>query len=198
MLEHFFGSKTRLKLLKIFFRSPERAFYVRELARLCDTQLHAVRRELANLESLQIVALVATAGSTPSEVGTERSKFYQLQADASLFQELRALLLKGEMLEEQRLTSAIKERAGDIKLFIMTGLFTGAPDVGSDILLVGRIKPVVVARLVRDYETSVNREVRYTIMDEREFKDRREIGDKFLYTIFESKHEVLVDQYRLA
>ena len=33
-----------------FFHSPERAFYVRELARLVEGQLNAIRRELANLE----------------------------------------------------------------------------------------------------------------------------------------------------
>ena len=48
-MEQLFGSKTRVKLLQLFFRNPNRAFYVREITRKIDEQINSVRRELANL-----------------------------------------------------------------------------------------------------------------------------------------------------
>ena len=51
MLEQLFGSRTRTKLLRLFLMHPERAFYIRELTRLIDTQINSVRRELQNLQS---------------------------------------------------------------------------------------------------------------------------------------------------
>ena len=54
-IEKLFGSKTRAKLLKLFFESPEKSFYVREMTRVIDEQINSVRRELLNLESIGII-----------------------------------------------------------------------------------------------------------------------------------------------
>src|SRR5207237_7512925 len=55
MIEQLFGSKTRVKLLQLFFSNPNRAFYVREITRKIDEQINSVRRELANLLSIGII-----------------------------------------------------------------------------------------------------------------------------------------------
>lgn len=198
MLEHFFGSRTRLRLLKIFFRSADRAFYVRELARLADTQLHAVRREIKNLELLNLIAPVEPSARQSSETGTERSKYYQLNTTAFLYPELRALLLKGELLEQNQLIAEIAAKGGRITLLLLTGIFTEDPNVTTDMLIVGSVKPAVIAKLVKQYEMDLYKSIRYTLMDEKEFKDRRHIGDKFLYTIFEAKHLFAVNEYNLT
>ncbi len=195
MLEHFFGSRTRFKLLQIFFRSPNKSFFVRELARLAGTQLNGVRRELEHLQGWGIIAAVELSDSITNEGGTERSKYYQVRANSLLFPELKALLLKAELLEEREFVEIIKKRAGVLKLFILTGMFTGATDADTDILLVGKVKPVAMARIIKDYEAELGRTVRYTIMENQEFQSRREIGDKFLYRIFEARHLSVVDEY---
>ena len=53
--EKLFGSKTRAKLLQLFFGNPEKSFYVREMTRVIDEQINSVRRELLNLESIGII-----------------------------------------------------------------------------------------------------------------------------------------------
>lgn len=194
MLEHFFGSKTRLKLLRIFFRAPGKQFYVRELARLAETQLHAVRREIANLERLGVIILVSQEAEAAAAGESERAKYYRIERGSLLFDELRALLLKGELLEEEELMAAIKAKGGRIKLLLLTGTFL-QEETPTDLLVVGQLKPLVVARAVAAYEKKTGKSVRYTLMDEKEFRDRREIGDKFLYTVFESKHTMAVNEY---
>ena len=54
-VEKLFGSKTRAKLLKLFFENPEKSFYVREMSRVIEEQINSVRRELLNLESIGII-----------------------------------------------------------------------------------------------------------------------------------------------
>ena len=54
-LEKLFGSKTRTKLLSLFFGNPERSFYVREMTRVIEEQINSVRRELLNLEGIGII-----------------------------------------------------------------------------------------------------------------------------------------------
>lgn len=194
MIEHLFGSKTRLKLLQIFFTFPERNFYVRELARMAGTQVNAVRRELKNLEK---VGLLKQATAAESGLRGERSKFYCLRDDSLLYPELRELLTKVRVMEQCQLVEEVKKRSGHLKLFLLTGLFTDEPEAETDLLMVGRVKPLVIARLIKEFEKVVSREIRYTIMEEKEFNERRQIGDKFLYGLFEAKHLLAVDEFGL-
>ena len=198
MLEHLFGSLTRIKLLRLFYGNQERAYFVRELSRTIEIQLNAVRRELANLEEIGIIKQTEFGHSKEEEVGTERSKYYKINASFFLHEELGALLEKTQLLEERNFIDLLKKRAGDIKAMILTGFFTDTTEVGTDILFVGDIKTIAVAKVMRDFEKFLNRSLRYTILDEKEFSERREIGDRFLYSIFEAKHIFAVDELKLG
>lgn len=198
MLEHLIGSKTRLKLLQLFFRFSERTFYVREMARIVEVQLNAIRREIANLEKLGIISKVDPATAKIEEIGTERSKYYRLNQNFLLFQELKMLLAKSQELEEQKLIEDIKRKGGKIKFLLITGMFTGDNEVTTDLLIVGEVKAVSVAKMIRDFEKLVGKPIRYTIMEEQEFVDRREIGDKFLYSVFEGKHIIVNDELNIS
>lgn len=195
MLEHLFGSVTRVKLLLLFFRSPERCFYVRELARLAETQLNAVRREIANLEKLGVIRAVEKASAEMTEPGKERAKYYTLDINSLVHKELKALVFKAQMLEEQEFVEAIKAKGGEVKYMLLTGTFTNEENAGTDILLVGKIKPLVLTKLIQGLEKNLSKTIRYTVMEEKEFIERQEIGDKFLYGVLEGKHIVVVDTY---
>ena len=54
-IEKLFGSKTRTKLLALFFEDPGRSYYVREITRVIDEQINSVRRELQNLNGIGII-----------------------------------------------------------------------------------------------------------------------------------------------
>lgn len=195
MLEQLFGSKTRIKLLHIFFHSPERPFYVRELARLAESQLNAVRRELSNLEKVGLIMPTVVDSEEAQEgTGTGRSKYYRLDAGCLLHSELKALLFKAQILYERELIEVLKTKAGKVKMLLFTGCFTDAKNAETDILLVGEVRPTLVSKLVADFEKKLSKSLRYTIMSEKELNDRREIGDKFLYSIFEAKHIMVVDE----
>lgn len=196
MLEQLFGSKTRVKLLHMFFQFPDRSFYVREVARLADVQLNAVRRELSNLEKLELIIPIPIneLADSAENVGTGRSKYYRLNGACLLFFEMKSLLLKAQMLQEQELVELLKEKAGKLKMLLLTGGFTGANDIETDVLMVGEVRPMVVSKIISEFEKNLGKSIRYTIMGEKEFMERREIGDKFLYSIFEGKHMAIIDE----
>ena len=56
-LEKLFGSKTRAKLLALFFENTEKSYYVREITRVIEEQINSVRRELTNLSALGLVKI---------------------------------------------------------------------------------------------------------------------------------------------
>ena len=54
-IEKLFGSKTRAKLLNLFFENTNKSYYVREITRVIEEQINSVRRELLNLESIGVI-----------------------------------------------------------------------------------------------------------------------------------------------
>lgn len=84
-----FGSKTRVKILGLFFSNPRKQFFVRELEREAGVQINAVRRELANLEKVGLIdCLVSTY-----KQGGNHYKFYKLRKDSEFYKNLRRIIL---------------------------------------------------------------------------------------------------------
>jgi len=197
MLEHLFGSKSRLKLLRFFFKHPERSFFVRELARELGVQVNAIRRELELLVAATLIKEVAGTEESGYVHGANLRKYYLLNSDSLLAPELQALLLKAQLLGEQKFIEEIKDRGGEIKLFLLTGKFTNDARTNSDLLLVGEIKERVVTKIIADYEKEFGFEIRYTIMSEKELLDRRRMMDKFLYAMFEANNVRVIDKFNI-
>src|SRR3977135_1436162 len=76
MVEQLFGSKTRVKLLQLFYSNPNRPFFVREITRKIDEQINSVRRELSNLLSIGIITSDNTNNKLYYEVN-QRFKYYK-------------------------------------------------------------------------------------------------------------------------
>ncbi|HAT03770.1 MAG TPA: hypothetical protein DCS29_03290 [Candidatus Magasanikbacteria bacterium] len=198
MLEQLFGSKTRLKLLRVFFREPEQSFFVRELSRHVGVQINAIRRELELLLRLDIIQEkeekrkkeeVAETG----EAGATLRRYYQLNPDSIICSELQALLLKDTIIDQKEFIKELEEKTGDIKLLVLTGRFTSAQKAPTDILIVGKIKPRALAKIVEQYEKNLGFDIRYTVMSKDEFTDRRYVMDKFIYGVFEADHLKVVN-----
>ncbi|MBU4421940.1 hypothetical protein L6259_01190 [Candidatus Parcubacteria bacterium] len=183
-LEQLFGSKSRFNLLKLFFRNPDKEFFVREMARLGNTQLNAIRREVQNLEELGIIQKAETSDS--------KKIFYRLNQKFILFSEVSALIKKAELLAEKKLVDRIKE-LGDIKLCILTGALLGT-EAPTDLLLVGKINREALAKLISKFEKEINKSVTYTVLSIDEYKHRKSLTDKFLFSIIESKKIIAIDE----
>jgi len=197
MLEQLFGSKTRYKLLKYLVRTQDKPFYVRELSRALDTQLNAIRRELELLIKLGLVKEEHGKHAKSAEYGAALRKYYLVDRDSILYPELKALLAKVQLLGEEALIKDIKEKAGKIKLFILTGHFTNDIHSPSDILLVGDLKERTLLKIFADYEKELGFSIRYTLMSEAEFKDRRQMMDKFLFALFETENVKVINELKV-
>src|SRR5487761_1432565 len=79
MIEQLFGSKTRVKLLKLFYSNPNRSFYVREITRKIGEQINSVRRELSNLLNIGIITSDNTNNKLYYEVNQKFEYYEPLQ-----------------------------------------------------------------------------------------------------------------------
>src|SRR3990167_4796024 len=198
MLEYLFGSKTRLKLLRLFFRDPLASFYVRELTRLLDIQINAVRRELELLIQSGLVKEIEQAHPVDSgKAGVNLRKYYALNTESILYPEMHALLIKAQVLGEQKFVKEMQEKGGDIVFFLMTRKFTNEKRAKTDMLLVGKLKEQTIAKIIARYEKEFGFEILYTTMSEQEFFDRRHMMDKFLFSLFEGEHVKVANRLRI-
>jgi len=213
MLEQLFGSKTRVRLLRLFLQNQSEAFFVRELTRKIGAQINAVRNELENLLDMGIVVAAefplphsgipgVALAQTPAPVAkppkkkkgraSTQRKYFRLNTDSLIAGELRALFVKAQVLLEKDLVRKITE-AGSVNYMALTGFFVGQDAAPTDVFIVGKIGKDRAAALIRSFEREVGRELNYTIMTPQEYKYRRDVTDRFLYSILESKKIVVMD-----
>jgi len=207
MIEQLFGSKTRVKLLQLFYSNPNRSFYVREITRKVDEQINSVRRELANLLSIGIV----------SSETTNKRLYYEVNQTYNFYEPLKAIF--GEAGETPptsedaakaapankkpaKLTGANAPNAerdkikslGNVEIALYTGQFTRDESSGIDALIVGDINQHALQKFIAELESQEGKEIRYTVMPVHEFTYRRQINDRFISTVLLSKKQVLIDK----
>jgi len=76
---------------------------------------------------------------------------------------------------------------------MLAGRFTGAMQAQTDMLVVGAVKERVLSEMISRYEKDLGFDIRYTVLTEKEFWDRRHVMDKFIYTLFEGKHVMVMN-----
>lgn len=193
-LEHLFGSKTRARLLGLFLMNHETAFFVRELTRRIDAQLNSVRRELKNLMDIGLV--VEQGGGVAPRPGAtlaEKKKYYTANTSFILFDDLRAMFKKMQILLKNHLVEEL-EAAGSVDYFAFTGRFVDRDDVPTDIVIVGTIEPAALAKAVSQFEADLGHEINYTLLPREEFVYRRQVADRFLTSILGGEKVVMVNR----
>lgn len=204
MIEQLFGSKTRVKLLKLFMTNPNRSFYVREITRKIDEQINSVRRELSNLLSIGIIS----SDSSNNKLYYEVSQDYEhYQALASLFGGKPMKLVEDETSKKKSEDKKPKTKAktsarvgddekalGNVDLVVLGGIFTRDKKAPVDLLVVGDVTPSSLDKYVADLEKTASSEIRYAVFTAGEFAYRRQIKDKFITLMLDSKLTVKVDK----
>jgi len=191
MVEQLFGSKTRVKLLQLFYSNPNRSFYVREITRKIDEQINSVRRELANLLSIGII----------SSDTTNNRLYYEVNQKYEYYKPLAQMFGKGVKSTTASKTDApaaddtsVLKGLGNVELALYTGQFTRDETSGIDLLLVGDLNQTKVQKYVEELEQKEGKEIRYAFITPKEFEYRRQVKDRFITTVLDAKKQVLIDK----
>lgn len=195
MIEQLFGSKTRVKLLQLFYSNPNRSFYVREITRKVDEQINSVRRELANLLSIGIINSESNNNRLYYEVNQAYDNYKALSL---LFAPKTKSGIKKphddeEAAVEHPLAKAIRN-VGRVELALLTGKFTRDESSGVDLLVVGDVNQSKLAVFVSELEKDEKKEVRYTSMPLSNYKYRLQINDRFIVNVLSSKKQIIINE----
>lgn len=189
MIEQLFGSKTRVKLLYLFYGNPNRSFYVREITRKIDEQINSVRRELSNLLSIGIIKS-DTSGN---------KLYYEVNQKYRHYDSLRAIFAQASTKKEPAAAAADDtaqklQALGHVDFALLTGVFTRDKIAPVDVFIVGDVNRHKLDKLIAELEAEEGQELRFTVMNRDQYDYRRNLNDRFLTTVLDSKSTVLVDR----
>ena len=178
MLKQLFSSNARVKLLKAFLLNPDEEFFIRELTRKLDEQINSVRRELDNLKKI---------GLLKSRL-RNRKKFYVVNKDFLIYNELRDIFIKASTNDEQMARALSK--MGQVDFLMLGGVFVGEQS-SVDLLVVGEVdKNKLQAYL--DKSPEGKKDIKFTIISTKDFLYRIECKDKFIREILTGEKNVVL------
>jgi hypothetical protein len=212
VIEQLFGSKTRVKLLQLFYSNPNRAFYVREITRKINEQINSVRRELSNLLSIGIITSDATQNRLYYEVNQEYEHYKPLamifggmkleapvaekpakkDAKMSAEQVPEPMVPKADVSSEHPMAKGFRS-IGKVDLALLTGQFTRDDTAGIDVLIVGNVTESKADKFIADLEQAENKELRYTILPTDNYVYRLQINDRFISNVLGAKKQVIIN-----
>lgn len=205
-MEQLFGSKTRVKLLKLFMSNPNRSFYVREITRKIDEQINSVRRELANLLSIGLISSDSTNNKLYYEVNQKYEHYNALRELFTGKRSSKVLKQKSDASEDEPKTESLTapvapivdaniwDKTGNNFGLLYSGVFTRDDSSPIDILIVGDVPDSRAESAVSELEKQEGKELRYAVMDLDEWNYRRQVNDKFWLQVIGAKNEIIIDK----
>ncbi len=183
MLDHIIPSKTRIKILELFFHNPNENYYLRRVVRELNTEVNAVKRELDILEREKVLHKERRLNKV----------FYYLNKNYIFFEEFLRIFTKSDKLASLILHNLPK--LGKIKFIAVSTKFSKRLPIKEDevyLLLVGSVVVPEITEIVSQLEKDFGREINYTVMTEEEFTFRKKNNDPFLWRFLKQPKVMLV------
>ena len=202
MVEQLFGSKTRVKLLRLFYSNPNRSFYVREITRKIDEQINSVRRELSNLLSIGIISSDTTNNRLYYEVNQSYEFFKPLSmifgAPETTVEGDEEVIIPVQPAKPVDPVLAELSTIGNVEFALYTGQFTRDESSGIDMLIVGDVNQTKLQKFMHELEEREKKDIRYVLMNPTEFNYRQQVKDRFITTVLAAKKQVLIDKKQIS
>ena len=186
-IEKLFGSKTRAKLLQLFFGNPTKSFYIREMTRVIDEQINSVRRELGNLESIGVI----------KNESFDNKVYYSANSKHPFYRPMVEIFSK--KIDSTR-DHDIKENTWDeycrpvrnyLQGLIVINRLPGQD--GLDLLIIGNDRTKKLTRWAEVIEKKQGKMINYAILSPEDFSYRRSVHDRFIEDVFEMEIIEIID-----
>lgn len=188
MLDKFFISKVRVKILKLFLLNVNNNYHVREIVRQVNEEINAVRRILSELESVDFLI---------SERNGNRL-YYRFNKDFEFFFEFVSLFNKEFGIGEKIIKH--KAKLGNIKIAFFTNTYIQGKrknEEDLDLIIIGsNINYIYLEKLIQEYEANLEKNINYTYLSQQEFETYKK-NTYFLNNIINKEKIILIGEESL-
>ncbi|MCX6712372.1 MAG: hypothetical protein NT041_01620 [Candidatus Vogelbacteria bacterium] len=201
VLPKLFGSRERVKLLKLFLYNQDLFFSLVDISKRTKIRTALLKRELELFEEISFVAskkLVATstpAGKKKTQAKSPaKGKVWLLNRDFFYLEHLRAMFNADFLASHDELAERFKN-CGKIKMVVLSGMFMQEGGTRADLLIVGDdLRRTIIEGIVATIESEIGRELVYAILDTRDYDYRFRTSDRFVRDIMDYPHRRLIDK----
>ncbi len=182
MLKQIIPSKTRIKILELFYHHSSQTYYLRQVVRAINEEVNAVKRELDILEDTRVLLKERRLNKV----------FYTLNKHYILYEEFLKIFSKSVALSRNIMNNIPK--LGKVKYAALSTKFTRGIAIRDDeiyLMLVGTVVVPEIAAIVAEAEKEFGRDINYTVMTEDEFTFRKRNNDPFIWKFLRSPKVML-------
>lgn len=175
-LEKIFSSKARANIFKTLFGLQKNEIHLREIQRISGLTVETIRRELINLETLELIN---------KRIDSNRN-YYQANTGHPLYNEIHNIVLKTAGLKDvlQNALSSI-----NIDFAFVFGSFASDKtnkDSDIDLFIIGETGLREISKLIKEPAVTLQREINPHTMTLNEFKSRINNRDHFVLNLLNS------------
>jgi hypothetical protein len=207
-LEQLFESRAKIRVLRLFLMNPDKAFTAEEAKKYTELPGRQFKTELGKLMKIGLVETRIDRDfiEIPRKSKGDRKKMLKPKIKALkkrvffvnknfiLYPELKNLIFKMAPDGRGALISKIR-RLGDIKLALISGVFTATNAARADLVLVGdKLKREKVSKFFRNLQSEVGKELNYAVFTTQEFTYRFNMQDRFIRDVLDLPHEKLINK----
>lgn len=156
-------SKTREKILQLFFSNIDKKYYLRELERILGISVGNIRRELIMLEMDGLFEKEAIG----------REVYYKLNKNSPIFEDFKNIVYK-TIGVEAIIRKELKELNGINRAFIFGSFAKNKEKLSSDIdlMVIGDVDEDLLIYKISKLENICRREINYNLIDFREWEEK--------------------------
>lgn len=183
MLRHIIPSKTRRKILELFYHHPGENYYLRRVVREIAEEVNAVKRELDILADEKLLLREKRLNKV----------FYSLNKNYQFYDEFLRIFTKTGFLSN--LIYKNLSKIGKVKFIGLSTKFAKNITIRDDeiyLLFVGIIVIPEVEGIIAQAEKIFGRAINYTVMTEDEFIFRKKNNDPFIWRFLKQPKIMLV------
>lgn len=153
-------SKTKKAILELFFNTPEKEYYLRQIESITGFSVGNIRREMISLERNGLF-LCRMLG---------KMKLYRLNTSHIIYNEIKAIIQKTIGIKGS-LKKIVTEHK-DIKIAFIYGSFAKSEEStvsDIDVIVIGDIRPKIIKEGLYEYQVRIGREINSSVYSEEEF-----------------------------
>jgi hypothetical protein len=186
-LIYLFGHD-KLKLLKFFFYNQEKFFELGYIAEKTDIEPKFLQKELKNAQINDVVEVRKN----------NKVNQYGLKLNPTIIKDLGKLIFD---IDEEFIKEVKKKvlGLGEIQACVLQGMFIKEEYNRVDLFLViDEVNEKKFENFISFLESELGREICYTVLSKEEFEYRKNMFDKFVWSIIENKNaRLLVDNINI-
>ena len=177
-LKSLFSSAIRADVLALLLNNPDERFYVREISTLLRKNPSGVKRELDNLERMGILTSKRVANL----------KYFQADKKSPFFSELKSIIAKS-----LGVPGALKAllKTANVKTAFIFGPYAESEEADTVNVFIAGPSSLSLDG-IKDIEERFMKKISVTLMEDNEFKNKKESGDAELEKLLSGEKIILM------